>query len=118
MAVLNQKTFFELCNSFPEIILKMRERALKYEDPWKQFKKKVLEEVEYFKPFIDDPYFIEEVHYHLQEQYIDKGTEIMGPSQIVNSISFIVQGIVDLKVSDEDGQDRIIETLEQGDILG
>ena len=43
MAVLNKKTFFELCNSFPEIILKMREKALTYDDPWKKFKKKVLE---------------------------------------------------------------------------
>ena len=81
IAMLNRKTFFDLCNSFPEIILKMRERALKYNDPWKQFKKKVLQQVDYFKPFIDDPYFIEEIHYYLKEENIEKGSEIVGPSQ-------------------------------------
>ena len=80
MAVLTKKTFYELCNSFPEIILKMRDRALKYDDPWKRFKMKALEQVDYFKPYLHDPYFAEEVNYHMIEEFIEKGTELAGPS--------------------------------------
>ena len=95
----------------------MRERALAYDDPWKQFKKTMLEQVDYFKPYCEDPYFLEELHYHLKEEFIDKGTEIVGPTQPASSIVFIILGIVDLKVSSTENEEKILETLEQGDVL-
>mmetsp|Transcript_17142 Transcript_17142/g.26498 ORF Transcript_17142/g.26498 Transcript_17142/m.26498 type:complete len:126 (-) Transcript_17142:16-393(-) len=49
LACLSKKTFFELCNSFPEIIVRMRSRALEYDDPWKEFRRTVVEAVSYFK---------------------------------------------------------------------
>jgi len=62
LAALSKKTFFELCNNFPQIILRMREKTLDYKDPWKQFRKKVLEQVHYFKePASENPFFLDEI---------------------------------------------------------
>ena len=55
---------------------------------------------------------MEEVHYHLKEENIEKGTEIVSPQQEVTSLTFVVQGLIDLKVKDEDGNEKVLETLE------
>jgi len=58
----------------------MRERTLDYKDPWKEFKRKVVGEIEYFKEAaVENNFFLDEVQYHLEEEYFEKGSEIVGP---------------------------------------
>jgi CRP-like cAMP-binding protein len=49
LASMKKKTFFEMCQNFPDLIVKMKEKSLEYQDPWKQFKMKLLSQVDYFK---------------------------------------------------------------------
>ena len=35
MASVEKKVFYDLCNSFTDIFIKMKQRAVKYKDPWK-----------------------------------------------------------------------------------
>ena len=68
-----------MCNKFPEVVDKMRHKAIEYDDPWKKFKKTVLAKIDYFSEHASHPEFLEEIHYAMEEEYIDKGIEIAGP---------------------------------------
>jgi len=48
MASLSSSVFYDLCNTFPDIFIKMKQRALDYDDPWKRFQFKILKQIEYF----------------------------------------------------------------------
>mmetsp|Transcript_38264 Transcript_38264/g.58340 ORF Transcript_38264/g.58340 Transcript_38264/m.58340 type:complete len:92 (+) Transcript_38264:565-840(+) len=90
----------------------MRERTLDYKDPWKQFRKKVLEQIHYFPSVAKDfPFFLDEVQYHLKEEVFEKGTEIIGPDCPLQHMIFVVQGLVDLFVFDPDGHEIELDTL-------
>ena len=118
LASLNSKSFLDLCNNFPEILEKMRERALKHDDPWKKFKAALLSKIEYFEEQTKDPEFLEEIIYSMQEEYIEKGIEIASPDQDMEQIIFIVEGRADVVVYDQEGNEKIIDILNQGDVIG
>jgi len=42
MACIHKRVFYDLCSSYPDILVKMKQKALKYKDPWKEFKVTVL----------------------------------------------------------------------------
>ena len=42
LACLSKNTFYELCQNFPDILVKLKKKALEYNDPWKKFKIKML----------------------------------------------------------------------------
>jgi len=54
----------------------------------------------------------------MQEEFFEKGTEVIGAGEPCNSMIFVVQGFLELKVFDRNGQDYILETLKQGDMIG
>ena len=58
---------------------KMKTRAMEYDDPWRKFKTTILSEIEFFKEYSNDPYFLEEIHLAMKEEYVEKGIEIAGP---------------------------------------
>ena len=118
LAQLNRKSFADLCNNYPEIMFKMKQRVLKYDDPWKKFKTAVLSRVDYFKDYADDPEFLEEIHLSMEEEYVDKGIEIAGPDQDMKSIFFLVEGRADIVVFDKEGNEHVLDVLNQGDLIG
>lgn len=65
---MSKKSFLDLCQNFPDILIKMKKRALEYKDPWKRFKMKMLQEVDYFHDFFDENEFLEDVQYHMMEE--------------------------------------------------
>jgi len=42
MVCIHKRVFYDLCSSFPDILIKMKRKALEYNDPWKEFKLTVL----------------------------------------------------------------------------
>ena len=74
--------------------------------------------MEYFKPFSKKPNFLEEIHHYLQEEYINEGTLVFEAGIPACQIIFVVQGIVDLELIDnEDYSKTLLDTLQQGDII-
>jgi len=70
IASLNKKVFIDLCNSFPEIFVKMKEKCLEYNDPWKQFKVNLLKKLDYFESVNTDvPEFLDTVQFHMQDEF-------------------------------------------------
>ena len=92
MACIHKRVFFELCNSFPDILIKMKKKALQYKDPWKEFKLTVLKQVDYFADQVQDDEFYDEVQFHLIEEHLETGTELISQGEQFKSMFFIVQG--------------------------
>ena len=71
---------------------------------WKQFKIKVLKEIEYFDetnvPFLDDDFYSEMQFYMVDKNYV-KGAQIYDQGELCNAVIFIVQGKVDIEIQDE-----------------
>ena len=118
MACIHKRVFFELCNSFPDILIKMKRKALKYRDPWKEFKLTVLKQVDYFADQVQDDEFYDEVQFHLIEEHLEKGTELISQGEQFKSMFFIVQGQVELTTADDGGKEHHVTYLKQGDCLG
>ena len=90
LAGLDSKTFYDLCRSFPDIFMKMKEKALKYEDPWKVFKLHLLKQIDYFDEETLPYEFFDEVQYFMKEEYFEPGTEIVCAGEECNQITFVV----------------------------
>ena len=54
----------------------------------------------------------------MKDEYLEKGAEILGPESNIDSVVFIVEGVVDLIVFDKEGQENVLDSLTQGDIVG
>jgi CRP-like cAMP-binding protein len=48
MASFDKKMFYDMCNKFSDIFIKMKMKAVSYRDPWKMFKIKLLNQIDYF----------------------------------------------------------------------
>ena len=65
MASLKKERFYDLCNSFPDILMNMKEYCLqRYKDEWKMFKISLLQNVDYFnqadlKEILDQDFYDE-----------------------------------------------------------
>ena len=76
MASLGKERFYDLCNSFPDILIKMKEYMLsRYKDDWKKFKIDLLQRIDYFdKKYLNeylDIDFYDEVQYHMNEAFYE-----------------------------------------------
>ena len=118
LACLKQRIFFELCNNFPEIIMKMKLRSMEYKDPWKKFKLMVLQQIDYFNTVNHNNEFFDEIQYYLNEEYVEAGTEIVSSGEHCSSLIFLVQGQIELVIYDENGNESTLELLNQGDVIG
>mmetsp|Transcript_11980 Transcript_11980/g.18510 ORF Transcript_11980/g.18510 Transcript_11980/m.18510 type:complete len:130 (-) Transcript_11980:16-405(-) len=96
----------------------MKKKALEYNDPWKQFKMKVLSQIDYFEVDECDHEFFDEAQYFLEEEFFEKGTEIIATGEPCSSILFVVHGELELRIYDEDGNSTVLDTLQQGDTIG
>ena len=63
MASLSKEVFYDLCNRFTDIFLKLKLKGIQYNDQWKRFKLKLLEQVDYFNNFDVTPELMDEIHY-------------------------------------------------------
>ena len=90
MACIKKRVFHDLCNSFPDILIKMKKKALEYNDPWKEFKRAVLKQIDYFAEVIDNDEFYSEVQLNLVEENFEPDTEILEEGEECKSIFFVV----------------------------
>lgn len=79
LAGINQKSFKKMYNRYSEVYVSFKQAALDYRDPWKQFRIKLLEQVDYLNPKINRQEFLNEVHYYMREEYYDQGEIILRP---------------------------------------
>lgn len=96
LASLSRETFLDMCGSFSDIFIKMKQMAVHYNDPWKQFKLKLLHQIEYFQNISNKTEFLDEIHYHMKEEYFDSGTEITTTDEPCRQIIFVVLGQIEL----------------------
>ena len=62
MASVDKIIFYDLCNSFSDIFIKMKQKAVStYHDPWKRFKIRLLNQIEYFKGIQNPQEFFDEI---------------------------------------------------------
>ena len=115
----------------------MKQKAYTYQDPWKQFKVKLLKQVDYFRKNSEsqEDFFFEELQQHMVEETYEAGTEIISLNEPLDSMFFIVQGELDLFQSlsskrksssknldqnsnTEAEKECFVETLGPGDVIG
>mmetsp|Transcript_34327 Transcript_34327/g.52595 ORF Transcript_34327/g.52595 Transcript_34327/m.52595 type:complete len:135 (-) Transcript_34327:473-877(-) len=65
-----------------------------------------------------DDEFFDDIHYYLKEEHFEEGTEIIGTGEPCTSLIFVVQGLIELQIFDQDGNKYILDTLKQGDVIG
>lgn len=118
MASLDKTAFFDMCNSFSDIFIKLKQCAVYYQDPWKLFKLKLLKQIDYFQAESHQEEFLDEIHYYMKEEFYESGTEIISAKEPCQSILFLVQGRIELQILSPTGEIYILETLKQGDIIG
>ena len=53
--------FYDLCNRFSDVFIKMKQNALDYNDPWKSFKIKLLNQLDYFQNVPNHREFFNEI---------------------------------------------------------
>ena len=94
MASLRKERFYDLCNSFPDILMNMRKYCLnRYKDEWKLFKITLLQHVDYFdkqylKEYLDKEFY-DEVQYHMQEEFFEQGTQIIAQGEPCTKLYFV-----------------------------
>lgn len=71
LAGISRETFHDMCDRFNEIYFQLRQKALKYSDPWKQFRLKLLKQIDFFESPVNQVEFLDQVHYFMQEEYFD-----------------------------------------------
>ena len=69
--------FYDLCNRFSDVFIKMKQNALDYNDPWKIFKLKLLSQVDYFENVPNTREFFNEIQYSMKEEFFEEGTEVI-----------------------------------------
>ena len=78
--------------------------------------------IDYFQhECVDNGYddeFFDDIQYHMKEEFFDKGTEIITIGENCNSIMFIVNGEVELQITDQYGDKMVLESLGQGSHIG
>lgn len=67
-AYLKDKSFLGMEEISPDIIQKLRIQALEYDDPWIQFKVKILGQLYYFKRFVKEKGFLTSIQFYMEDQ--------------------------------------------------
>lgn len=91
---------------------------MKYNDPWKLFRLKLLKQIDYFNLPSNQPEFFDEVNYYMEEEFYEQETEILHNCEKCTKIIFIVQGRLNLVIRDPKDETHVLATLRQGDNLG
>ena len=119
MACINKGKFYDLCSNFPDILMKMQQKALQYTDPWTKFKLALLHQVDYFaENFEQESEFYKELQFHMADEYFEEGTEIITEGEQCKSMLFVVSGQIELLCEDVYGNDHHLGYLQQGDVIG
>jgi len=74
MACIHKRVFYDICSNYPDILVKMKKKALQYNDPWKQFKVTVLKQIDYFGEMVRTDEFYNEAQFHLSEENYEAGS--------------------------------------------
>lgn len=117
-AYLKDKSFLGMEEISPDIIQKLRIQALEYDDPWIQFKVKILGQLYYFKRFVKEKGFLTSIQFYMEDQIYQNDQIILDMGEECKDIYFVVNGAVDLEVISATGDKEVLETLEQGDVIG
>lgn len=107
LAYLSYQHFKNILDYNPDLMYNLRDRALDYVDDWIDFKVFLLKQIDYFNDVIIpgpmDDIFYKQVQFHMEESIYQKGSEIIASGDKCGSLVFIVNGLVDIEVYDEQG---------------
>jgi len=114
---MHKSLFFRFCSRFPDILVQIKLGVSEYDDPWKKFKLLLLNQVEYFKKHKDIEGLLDEVQYNMEEEIFEKGAYLTSRDENCKALTFVVDGQIEL-LDGEGENERVIETLAQGDTIG
>ena len=55
--------------------------------------------------------FLNDVHYYLRDEFYDEGVEIITNGESCDSLIFVVKGLIELKIVDNDANYHTLEVL-------
>jgi len=97
VAQLLKRDFERLVNLFPQLLLKLREHAYAYTDPWKDFIQETLLTIPFITNFPD--YSINELPYLMEFRKLEKGTYLFKPGEKCQEVFIVAEGLVEMAVT-------------------
>ena len=97
VAQLLKRDFERLVNLFPQLLLKLREHAYSYTDPWKDFIQETLLTIPFITNFPD--YSINELPYLMEFRKLEKGTYLFKPGDKCLELYLVAEGLVEVAVT-------------------
>ena len=103
LGVLDQIFFQEMIRLFPEVAKKIKEKWASYNDNWKQFLRRLVMEVDYFK---DLPFqIVEELIYLMKVKTFNEKETFIKARDPIERIYFVSEGEIAINLTLDDGSD-------------
>jgi CRP-like cAMP-binding protein len=115
-AALSLVNFKDFKNRYPEIVRKMNDEMIKYQDRWKKFLKRTLKYICFLSHDISD-IILEDLIYELDTERVETGNYLFKKGYMCDCIYIIIHGEVDIYM-ENNGRETFIETLSQSCNIG
>lgn len=110
-AALSQNNFKDFRNRYPEIVRRMNDEMIKYQDRWKKFLKKTLKYICFLSHDISD-IILEDLIYELDTEHIETGNYLFKKGYCCDCIYIVIHGELDVFM-ENNNRETFIETLGQ-----
>ena len=74
VAVINDESFFQMIDNFPELKNRIKKHSYQYDDHWKQYKMRAISDIEYFSNL--NQLDIEVLHHKLEFANFEAGAKV------------------------------------------
>ena len=74
VAVINDESFFQMIDNFPELKNRLKKHSYQYDDHWKQYKMRAISDIEYFSNL--NQLDIEVLHHKLEFANFEAGAKV------------------------------------------
>ena len=115
-AALNESNFRDFRNRYPEIVRKMNDGLILYQDKWKKFLKKTLKNISFLSHDISDV-ILEDLIYELDTERVETGQYIFKKGFSWDWIYIVIHGEVDIFM-ENNSRETFIESLSQSSNIG
>lgn len=115
---VSRESFTEFITIFPDVRLALRDQVLQnpFDGEREQFVKLAKTSVDYFKDADED--MLRQLYYKGEHEFLDIGQTIFDVGDKCNSIYYILQGVLDIVISDGYSNHKVLDVLGKGSFLG
>lgn len=113
---LNQFKYFK--SKYPNIVTKMNDKIIEYQDKWKFYLKQTLRNISFLSHDLSEV-IVEDLMYELETDKVEAGNFLFRKGFACDCIYIIVNGELDILMDNNgNGRETFIETLGQSSIIG